>query len=244
MINIQDAPTRHWFSPVQFVRAFIPIGRLSDDYWEYQAYDTLQCICSSTVGHLATTSVLKGMGIGNIEATATSAAITYMLRDGTGMISSIVFSAAQFQLDLNSKRWRLTADLFNDFAFFLTLVSGLLPKSAFLFCLCLGSILRAVVGVAGSATRVSIVNHQARSNNLASVASADGAQETAANLFSLLFSLYLIPFVEGRTGLIWMLYFFFTAIHLFANWRAVRSVSLRTLNQERAHILISAYNCI
>lgn len=37
--------------------------------------------------------------------------------------------------------------------------------------------------------------------------------------------------------IIWTLFFIFTALHLFANYRAVCSVVMETVNKERLHIL-------
>lgn len=41
---------------------------------------------------LATQAVLKGYGVGDEKATITAASITWMLKDGAGMIGRILFA--------------------------------------------------------------------------------------------------------------------------------------------------------
>ena len=41
---------------------------------------------------LATKAVLQGVGVGNESATAASAVVTWLLRDGAGMVGRILFT--------------------------------------------------------------------------------------------------------------------------------------------------------
>lgn len=245
-VIIEDVPsTSSSFSIKQlFASAFLPQGfphSVTDDYLEYQMYDTMQALASSLTGALATEAVLTSAGVGNKDATALAATITWLLKDGCGMIGRIVFSYAKgTELDAESKKWRLMADVLNDLAFFIDLLSPLFI-SLFLPLACLSSLLRCIVGVAGGATRTSIVQHQARRGNLADVAAKDGSQETLVNVFALLLSLVLLPIVSGKRTLIWCLFGLFTVIHLFANYRAVRSLRFDVLNRNRAAIVIRHY---
>ena len=63
---------------------------------------------------LATQRVLEGVGVGREGATALSASLNFILRDGCGMASTLLFTAvtaSRFRGDV--KRWRLFADLVN-----------------------------------------------------------------------------------------------------------------------------------
>uniref|UniRef100_A0A183CRP6 DUF1211 domain-containing protein n=1 Tax=Globodera pallida TaxID=36090 RepID=A0A183CRP6_GLOPA len=90
---------------------------------------------------------------------------------------------------------------------------------------------------------MAIVRHQARRDNLADVAAKDGSQETLVNVLSLLVSLVLLPQVEARPATIWALFTFFTTVHLFANYRAVKCIQLETLNQKRLTLAVSIFCC-
>ncbi|CAH2308315.1 Hypothetical predicted protein [Pelobates cultripes] len=66
-----------------FVSLFLPHGfpySVSEDYLEYQLWDTLQAFASSVTGSLATHSLLRGSGVGDSTASVTAATITWILR--------------------------------------------------------------------------------------------------------------------------------------------------------------------
>ncbi len=93
------------------------------------------------------------------------------------MIGRVAFTWLKgSDLDCNSKTWRFMADILNDAAICLDLISSHFP-SLFLYIICVASICRSVVGVAGGATRAAITRHQARNNNIAEVQAKDGSQE-------------------------------------------------------------------
>lgn len=74
---------------------FLPYGypdSVSKDYFDYQIWDTIQAFCSTISGTFTTQAVLKGVGVGNAEATPLAAAITWIAKDGTGMIGRIIFA--------------------------------------------------------------------------------------------------------------------------------------------------------
>ena len=90
-----------------------------------------------------------------------AATITWLLRHGAGMIGSILFTWMQgSDLDYNCKKWRLFADIANDAAMCLELSGPFWPSEFFQYILCLASVSRALVGVAGGATRTAITQHQ------------------------------------------------------------------------------------
>lgn len=225
-----------------FAEVFLPQGypaTVSPDYLDYQFWDTVQAFASSQNGALATLAVLRGVGVGNEQATVLAAALTWLLKDGVGMIARIVFAWARgSRLDSDNKRWRLVADLLNDVSFMLELLAANLSQLFFTPFACVVALLRAVVDVSGRTTRMAVIRHQARRDNLADVAAKDGSQEMLVNFFSLLCSLALLPNVEGHHTLIWALFMLFTYVHLFANYKAAKACQFETLNQARFHIAV------
>ncbi|XP_068750402.1 RUS family member 1-like [Montipora capricornis] len=227
-----------------FKSAFLPQGypeSVSKDYLEYQVWDTMQAFCSSITGTLATQAMLKGYGVGDENATALAATMTWILRSGTGMVGSILFAWIQgSNLDCNAKKWRLFADILNDASILLEMLSPNF-KAYFTLLACMSSISKAIVGVAGGATRAAMTQHQARRDNMADVAAKDGSQETLVNLLALVSGLVITPMVSGNVGLTWTLFFIFTFLHLYANFRAVSSVIMETINIPRLHILVTEF---
>ncbi|XP_061906207.1 RUS1 family protein C16orf58 homolog [Entelurus aequoreus] len=227
-----------------FKSIFLPQGypeSVSGDYLQYQFWDTVQAFSSSLTGTLATQASLKGVGVGNQEATVAAATVTWLLRDGTSMLGRILFAWLKGnKLDSDAKKWRLFADVLNDIAMFMEILAPYFP-AWFILIVCTSGIFKSVVGVAGGATRASLTVHQARRDNMADISAKDGSQETLVNLAGLLFSLILIPLVTDNPVLTLGFFFAFTALHLFANYKAVRSVVMETLNEARLAIVLQQF---
>ncbi|XP_038139932.1 RUS1 family protein C16orf58 homolog [Cyprinodon tularosa] len=227
-----------------FKSVFLPQGypeSVSSDYLQYQFWDTLQAFSSSLSGTLATQASLKGVGVGNQEATVAAATVTWLLRDGTGMLGRILFAWRKgSKLDSEAKKWRLFADVLNDIAMFMEILAPHFP-ACFTLIVCTAGIFKSIVGVAGGATRAALTVHQARRDNMADISAKDGSQETLVNLAGLLVSLLLIPLVTDNPVLTLILFFLFTILHLFANYKAVCSVVMETFNEARLSIVLQQY---
>lgn len=227
-----------------FSEIFLPVGypdSVSRDYTEYQIWDSIQAFASSITGTLATQSVLSGVGVGDQGASVLAATTTWILRDGTGMTGRILFAWFQgSNLDYDSKKWRLFADILNDVAIFLELMCQYL-KGYVTAVLCVSSVAKSIVGVAGGATRAALTQHQARSNNMADVSAKDGSQETLVNLAAFLFSLLLLRIVAGNPWLLYSIFISFTFLHIFANYRAVSCVVMETFNRSRYAIVVRRF---
>ena len=228
---------------------FMPEGfpeSVSEDYLEYQVWDTAQALCSTLSGLLSAKAILTGVGVGDSAATPTSAVLQYITRDVTGMAGRILFAWHKASsLDRNAKSWRLAADVMNDLAMFVELLSPLFP-ALFLWLACAGSLLRSLVGVAGAATRTALTMHQARAGNIADVTAKDGSQETAVNIAGLLIGAYLLNALAAiedpvrSQAVTWMVFVALTMGHIYSNYRAVRAVVMETLNDQRAAIVARA----
>ena len=209
------------------------------DYLAYQKYDTLQALASSLAGALSTAGMLRAAGVGDAEASALAAALSFMLGDGAGMAARVFFAwARSAALDAYAKQFRLLADVANDGA----LMVGVLATREFFFpALVVQSVLRAVVGVAGAATRAAVTVHQARGGrgNVADVAAKDGSQETLVNLVALVASYLLVPTVVA-TGATWPVFLMLTMLHIWANFKAVSALRFVHFNPYRLDLAIAA----
>ncbi|XP_051631787.1 RUS family member 1-like, partial [Manacus candei] len=222
-------------------RVLLPQGfpdSVSPDYAQYQLWDGLQALCSSLAGSLSTRAVLQAVGVGDGTATVTGATLTWVLRDGVGIVTRIGFVWLQgSRLDCEAKQWRLAADLLNDVALVLEVLA---PHwlSAGPALLALAASAKCVVGVAGGATRAALAVHQARRDNVADVAAKDASQETLVNGAGLLLSLLLLPLLDGRPWLTWAVLALLLGTHLGANLGAVAALTLPTLNRPRLRLAI------
>ncbi|XP_017724031.1 PREDICTED: RUS1 family protein C16orf58 homolog isoform X1 [Rhinopithecus bieti] len=223
---------------------FLPQGfpdSVSPDYLPYQLWDSVQAFASSLSGSLATQAVLLGIGVGNAKATVSAATATWLVKDSTGMLGRIVFAWWKgSKLDCNAKQWRLFADILNDVAMFLEIMAPVYPI-CFTMTVSTSNLAKCIVSVAGGATRAALTVHQARRNNMADVSAKDSSQETLVNLAGLLVSLLMLPLVSGCPGFSLGCFFFLTALHIYANYRAVRSLVMETLNEGRLRLVLRHY---
>ncbi|XP_067625064.1 RUS family member 1 [Eurosta solidaginis] len=223
---------------------FLPKGypdSVSDDYGAYQVWDTIQAFCSTICGTLCTHAILKGIGVGNDNISAYSATITWILKEGSGHMGRILFSWWKgSQLDVDSKKWRLRADLLNDLAMAIEIY--VLPKYLHWSTqlLCCTTVMKSIVGVAGGATRAALTQHHAIRSNLADVASKDSSQETFVNLIASFVGLYLLTIIKSQT-ILYSVFVLVIVLHLYANLKAVKAVCLRTFNESRYLIALEEY---
>ncbi|KAL3269198.1 hypothetical protein HHI36_008280 [Cryptolaemus montrouzieri] len=226
-----------------FQEVLLPHGypdSVSSDYFEYQIWDTLQAFCSTITGSFTTRAILKGVGVGDAEASALSATITWILKDGSGMIGRILFAWWKgSKLDCDSKKWRLFADFLNDVAMAIELVVPYFSNKS-MQILCITSTMKSIVGIAGGATRASITHHQAIKGNMAEISAKDGTQETLVNLIASLTSIYLLGIILDPI-FEYSFIFLMMILHLYFNYKAVTSLIFNNLNEPRMILLMKSY---
>ncbi|XP_024416092.2 RUS family member 1 isoform X2 [Desmodus rotundus] len=212
---------------------FLPQGfpdSVSPDYLSYQLWDSVQAFASSLSGSLATHAVLLGIGVGNAKASVSAATATWIVKDSTGMLGRIIFAW-----------WKgLFADILNDVAMFLEIMAPIYPM-CFTVTICISNLAKCVVSVAGGATRAALTMHQARRNNMADVSAKDSSQETLVNLAGLLVSLLMLPLVSECPSFSLGCFFLLTALHVYANYRAVQALVIETLNEGRLWLVLKHF---
>ena len=96
-------------------RTLVPSGSVAEEYVEYEWWDSGQALCSYVRGILCSRALLEASGVGVSDASAGLAAVAWALRDGLGMVASLMFSCFfGGELDGDPKKWRLVADCAND----------------------------------------------------------------------------------------------------------------------------------
>ncbi|KAK0174933.1 hypothetical protein PV327_010637 [Microctonus hyperodae] len=220
---------------------FLPKGfphSVHRDYIAYQIWDT--AFASTILGTLTTHSILQGVGVGESTATPLAAAISWILKDGTGLIGRILFAWWNgSDLDAQSKKWRLFADILNDIAMGIELTLPYFSPSSITLILCVSTAMKSIVGVAGGATRAALTQHQALTNNLADVSAKDGSQETFVNLVASFVGIFILSTLQN--SFLIELYLLLVAVHIYANYSAVKALRLNSLNEDRLVLLLNNY---
>lgn len=182
--------------------------------------------------------MLTTLGVGSASATTSLALYLSILQNTISNLSSILF-AHRFATSIAKevKFYRFFADIVNDIAFVLDVLSPSLPVWARVPALCAASACRSVCGVAGGASKAVLSAHFAVRGNIGEVNAKDGSQETVVGLVGMWVGGLVVGRVEG-VGATWCWLGVLLGGHLWANWCAVRSVRLRTLDGGRAGMVV------
>lgn len=245
-------------------------GSVTPDYASFQAWDAVQGLCSYVRGVPSSAAVLAGLGLGR-DATTTapgmrarwpwraassppppppaqtplSAITAFFWRDLASMAAGAALASVA-SLDAHAKQWRLAADALASTGLALDLAAGAAPPSWFFPLVCAAGVARSLCGVAGGATRAALTYHFSRGGgsgggNAADVAAKEGTQEAAVTLAGMVLGLGLARgsvFAPRSAAAVWVA---LTALHLYANVRAVRSLRLTSLNRARADVVVGAW---
>jgi len=246
---------------------FLPVGypnSVREGYLSYQFYDSIQGLCSYLRGVVSTSAVLTAAGVGDIEATAMSAALQWATKDGLGLLGGLYFSSyASTHYDSHVKEFRLFADIINDIGLTLDMITPHLPRSHLLLIGSIATLCRVMCGMAAGATKGSITQHFAMDGNMADCNAKEGTQETLVSLVGMVWGIglarYLQKMEERTTGgdgdsdgdgngswvtiISWGIFMVLTVVHVWANYVGVMILRLRTLNRERAEVALEDVIC-
>ncbi|KAH9881603.1 hypothetical protein IAQ61_000330 [Plenodomus lingam] len=221
---------------------FLPAGyphSVTEDYIQYQIYDSLQAFSSSIASMLASRAVLEGVGVGDANASPTAALLLSVLQDSMGRTATILFAdRLGTAFEPECKMYRFTADILNDTGMVLECLSPAFPKPIRVCVLSCSSVLRSLCGVCAGSAKASLSAHFARKGNLGEVNAKDSSQETVISLLGMLAGSVVVSWISSPMAT-WSTLIGLLAIHLATNYAAVRAVSMRCLNRQRANILFS-----
>ncbi|KAL2517303.1 Protein root UVB sensitive 1 [Abeliophyllum distichum] len=99
---------------------------VTSDYLEYSLWRGVQGIAAQISGVLATQSLLYAVGLGK-GAIPTAAAVNWVLKDGIGYLGKILLSKYGRHFDVNPKGWRLFADLLENAAYGMEILTPAFP---------------------------------------------------------------------------------------------------------------------
>ena len=253
-----------------------------DGYLQYQMYDSLQGLCSYlrnivcsaalfqavVVMNQVNTEEEDGGGGGdhrddvssssssssnNIRHTAWNAAIVWAIRDGTGLIGSLLYTyIISAYLDAYVKEFRFFADIINDIGFTFDMILPYIDEnqssnnshSTLFWIVSSSSVLcKMMCGISAGATKSSITYHFALQGNMADLNAKESTQETMVTLIGMVGGIYMAKLLQSlendsRTNhvsryITWVFFLVLTLIHIYANYLGVSLLRLRTINTSR-----------
>jgi Vitamin B6 photo-protection and homoeostasis len=225
---------------------FLPSGypsRTPPGYLRYCMFSWIQDTSTQLRSVLATQRVLEGVGVGREGATALSALMNFLVRDGCGMGATLLFtSAASTRFRTDVKRWRLFADLMVDLGITLEIMAVLVPPAFFLPMISVGNMCKAMCGVAAGACGGSINLHWAKGSDISDINAKFGAQHTVTGALGLFVAAFFARSVNSvNTIVLWALYTTLTVAHLVANTSCMRLIAFDACNTLRMNMLLTEF---
>ncbi|XP_027181884.1 protein root UVB sensitive 1, chloroplastic-like [Coffea eugenioides] len=212
---------------------------VTSDYLEYSLWRGVQGVAAQISGVLATQALLYAVGLGK-GAIPTAAAVNWVLKDGIGYLSKILFSNYGRHFDVNPKGWRLFADLLENAAFGLEILT---PAFAHLF-VPIGAVAgagRSAAALIQAATRSCFYAGFAAQRNFAEVIAKGEAQGMVSKSVGILLGIAVANCIQSSTPLALATFGVVTWVHMFCNLKSYQSIQLRTFNPYRASLVFSEY---
>ena len=194
-------------------------------------------------------AVLQAAGVGDADAKALSAAITWILKDGVGLIGGLFYSY-KFSpyFDSHVKEFRLCADIANDLGLCIDMIAPLFPSRYFLLLSSLSTLCKMMCGIAANATKSSITIFLSNDGNVADLNAKESTQETFVSLLGMIGGLLIAKFLHSKDGdgsiitiYAWIYFIILTIVHVWANYKGVKLLRLNTLNRERLNNVLHPF---
>ncbi|CAN4076102.1 unnamed protein product [Withania somnifera] len=191
---------------------------------------------SVTTDYLA---LLYAVGLGK-GAIPTAAAVNSVLKDGIGYLSKILLSNYGRHFDVNPKSWRLFADLLENAACGLEILTPAFPH-LFVPIGAIAGAGRSAASLIQAATRSCFCAGFAAQRNFAEVIAKGEAQGMVSKAIGIVLGIALANCTRSSTSLALAYFAVVTWIHMFCNLKSYQSIQLRTLNPYRASLMFSEY---
>ncbi|GLC36170.1 hypothetical protein PLESTB_001372700 [Pleodorina starrii] len=246
--DVNTGRLRNWVLGLQrqLRQAFLPDPRdVTPDYWEWLRWRLSQRFFSSTMQNFSFSALLMATGLGAKKAFAASAAINWLLKDGVSRIvrMSVATSFGQ-TFDADLKRMRFITSLIFTACMAGEFATPFWPQH-FVALASVSSVGRAVGLSAFVAVQPAFQAALATGGNLADLTSKNQAQHMVMDMMALGVSAGLTWLCRAmpRGGLMLpaIMYPICAAGDLTCIWHELKAVQLRTLNRERAEMVIERW---
>lgn len=224
------------------LRLMLPEGypaSVTSDFLEYSLWRMCQGIASQMNGVLTTQALLYAVGLGK-GAIPTAAAVNWVLKDGIGYLSKILLSKYGRHFDVHPKGWRLFADVLENTACGMELLTPAFPH-LFVYLGAVAGAGRSASGLIQAATRSCFYAGFAAQRNFAEVIAKGEAQGMVSKSLGIIFGIGLSNYAGSSGPLLVASFAIVTSVHMFCNFKSYQAVQLRTLNPYRAGLIFSEY---
>ncbi|CAL8465185.1 g4720 [Coccomyxa elongata] len=227
---------------------FLPKGypdTVTPDYLRFQLWAVPAHVTGWMSTSLATSSLLKAVGVGNsaVGATSAAAAIKWITKDGIGAAGRVLVGGRLGNVfDEDPKRWRMVAEAFLTVGLALEIATAFSPGN-FIVLAGAGNLSRAVGrGMTNPCFRI-IQTHFAAASNIGDVAAKEEVWEVSAQLMGLAASVGLLRAIEatGKPENVLGVWAAVQVLHSLLRYKSLAVLQFPSLNQKRACLLAAAH---
>ncbi|KAI8869296.1 DUF647-domain-containing protein [Ramicandelaber brevisporus] len=241
-INDQDAAARSKFGRLRMVvDMFLPKGypgTVTREYMPYAKWQFLHNATGAVTGVLSTQALLYAMGLG-AGSVPMAAALNWIIKDGLGQLGGVLYASfVSDKFDSEPKRYKFWAGAILQLA---TLGEILAPLAPHMFLLIgsLSNIGKNVAWLASSATRAAIHQSFEKNGNLGDITGKSASQTTLAGLVGTGMGVLLCTSLDVTAISTAIAVFVpFSVTSMVANYKANSAVVTRTMNKQRAEMVI------
>ncbi|KAJ1658361.1 hypothetical protein IWQ61_002387 [Dispira simplex] len=220
--------------------AFLPENyphSVTKEYCSYCQWQFLHNVTGSVTGVVSTQSMLYAVGLG-AGSIPLAAALNWVIKDGLGQLGGVVYAChINSRFDSDPKHYKFWSGATMQMATFLEIMTPLFP-GWFLVWSSMSNIAKNVSWLATSASRAHIHQSFVTSNNLGDITAKAGSQSTAAGLVGTGVGILASACLSSSMTTAFALFVPFSAISIYANYRANKVVVSRYLNLQRAELVI------
>ena len=187
--------------------------------------------------------MLTAVGVGEAIALPGAAAISWVLKDGLGALGMMLVASkfgTRFDTDTKKTKWR--ADILHNVGVGLELITPLAPYY-FLFLASFANVCKGLAGITSGATRAHLNKHFSKNENLGDITAKSQTQGVAVWLggMSIGILLSMLPIHSPGSIYIFATFSILAIGHIFSSYKALSSVALNTLNEQRLSLLIDHF---
>ncbi|CAK4078020.1 unnamed protein product [Aphanomyces euteiches] len=212
----------------------------SHDYLPYVKWQFVASVAGSTAGVLSMQSLLYAIGLqsGTIPM---AAALNWVIKDGLGQFGGVLFaSLVNHRFDADPKRWRAVSAVAMDAATLIEILTPLVP-AYFLPMAATANVAKNISWLSASATRAGFHYSFAQRENLADITAKAGSQSIASSIAGTALGIAISPIVGTSTVHVAAAFGVLSCLNLFSIYKSLSVVALRTLNQQRLHLIVDEY---
>ncbi|PWA02804.1 hypothetical protein BB558_001043 [Smittium angustum] len=210
---------------------------VSKEYSGFMKWTFVHNVLGSAAGVLSMQSMLFAIGLGS-SAVPLSATLSWVIKDGVGQLGGVIYaSVLGSRFDKETKSLKLWSSVWLQSAIWLEMLTPMFP-GLFVFVASFANIVKNISYLAMSATKASINKSLCLQDNLGDITAKNGSQATAAGLVGTILGIGASAIVGANVGNLALLFVPISAVSVWANYKSVKLVELKTLNLERTSLIL------